>query len=100
MAPEHAWDTGECLNLPKKFLNRTTPQGSILSPLLWRIFDGTFSQLYKNNFPDLLSQLGDLISINHFSYADDHVTVVTIEVKATLSDAEVGKSSRSAVSMG
>ena len=69
----------------------TVPQGSILSPLIWRIFDGTFSQLYKNCFPRLLLEANDLVAITHFSYADDHVTIVTIEVNVDWPDSLVGK---------
>lgn len=73
--------TGERIALIKTFIFKTSPQGSILSPLFWRIYDGIFTKMYKNNLELLQEQEEDIIVISHVSYADDHLTVVTFWVE-------------------
>lgn len=73
-------DTGEKIELIKKFIRKTSPQGSILSPILWRVYDNIFTHLYKNNLKVLQEEHEDIIAISHVSYADDHITVVTFWV--------------------
>ena len=70
---------------------RSIPQGSILSPLLWRLFDGIFTQLYKNTFPAIYGKNTDILVITHISYADDHMTIFSILVKATDSNVIIGR---------
>ena len=80
----------DCYELKLKHL-RSIPQGSILSPLLWRIFDGIFTQLYKNSFPKVLEDHSDIFAITHISYADDHLTIFTIILDCSSSDADNGR---------
>ena len=70
---------------------RSIPQGSILSPLLWRLFDGIFTQLYKNAFPKIYGKNKDILVITHIAYADDHMTIFSILVKVTDSDQCIGR---------
>lgn len=101
-------DTGELLLVIRAFIYKTIPQGSILSPKLWRIYDLTFSVLYENSLkllmakkacviggdlaynPDDAQALADIrIEVNQslicfaaaITYADDHVTVIAILVR-------------------
>lgn len=73
--------TGERIALVKTYIFKTSPQGSILSPLFWRIYDGIFTKLYKNNIEILQEQNDDILAISHVSYADDHLTIVTFWVE-------------------
>ena len=70
---------------------RSIPQGSILSPLLWRIFDGIFTQSYKNAFPLIYENFEEVMAITHISYADDHVSIFSIIVDATESNEDIGR---------
>lgn len=101
-------DTGEILLVIRTFTYKTIPQGSILSPKLWRIYDLTFSLLYENSLsvlkiarcreidPDFdasaddASAIADLrLEVNQslicytgtVAYADDHVTAVAVMVR-------------------
>ena len=74
-------DSGEALELIKYHLLKTSPQGSILSPLLWRIYDNIFTALYKDSIKVIEEENEDIICISHVSYADDHVTIVTFWVE-------------------
>lgn len=107
MVTDH--ETGQLLVVIRAFAYKTIPQGSILSPKLWRIYDLTFSLLYENSLKRLithrLTELGkeplgnddpDWEAITRVeleynqaiicyagltAYADDHVTVVAIMIK-------------------
>ena len=70
---------------------RSIPQGSILSPLLWRLFDGIFTQLYKNSFPEIMEVHKDILAITHLAYADDHMTIFSIIADANSSFDEIGE---------
>ena len=60
-------------------MDQTSPQGSILSPTFWRIFDKIFSQIYINSLQrDLRAKFPCIAEIFHIAYADDHVTIITI----------------------
>ena len=83
-------DTAETYDLATRAL-RSIPQGSILSPLLWRLFDGVFTQMYKNTFPTILETNKDIVAITHIAYADDHMTIFSILVDANKSNDEIGK---------
>ena len=41
--------SGQTAERRRKFMDQTSPQGSILSPTFWRIFDKIFSQIYINS---------------------------------------------------
>lgn len=84
-------DTGEFRAVIYIILDQTTPQGSLISPSLWRIFDAIFTCVYKENLELLVLVNSDVIMVTHTSYADDHITAITFIVPLTVSDAEVGR---------
>ena len=65
--------------IKKKFGERSAPQGSLLSPLMWRYFDGLFSRLYTNSLLEIMKRCEYLVDFEHVSYADDHLTVVLVK---------------------
>ena len=73
--------TGDYVEIKKTFPNKSTPQGSILSPKLWRYYDGLFSRLYTNSLADLVARSAVLKDFWHFSYADDHLTILLVEIE-------------------
>ena len=80
-------DSDERVNIRKRYSTRTSPQGSILSPALWRIFDHAFSTLYKNALGQLVDQHEYLLNETlHVAYADDHVTVICLVVDMNETD--------------
>lgn len=83
--------SGESLELVRFHLLKTSPQGSILSPLLWRIYDNIFTELYKDSIKVVEEENEDIISIAHLSYADDHVTIVTFWVEIDEETQTTGK---------
>ena len=68
-------ETKEKIQVIKRYDDRTSPQGSILSPAFWRIFDKIFSQIYKDDLDNLVIQNEFLDSFHHVAYSDDHVTI-------------------------
>ena len=83
-------DTAETYDLTTRAL-RSIPQGSILSPLLWRLFDGVFTRMYKNTFPAIQESNKDIIAITHIAYADDHMTIFSIIVEVNKSNDVIGQ---------
>ena len=82
--------TGEKLELIKKYADKTAPQGSILSPLLWLIYDGLFTNLYKKLLRLAVASSGNSITdFFHTSYADDHLTILKICVPDTMDDKDI-----------
>lgn len=79
------------IEIVRKFLKKTTPQGSLLSPLLWRIYDNLFTELYKENLEAVVIEYDDILMISHVSYADDHLTVISFLVDKTQSDEVTGE---------
>ena len=70
----------EKIGLVRKYDNKTAPQGSLLSPFLWRVYDSTFTDLYKDMLQiQVKERVYDIVCLEHVSYADDHVTLCTIE---------------------
>lgn len=78
--------TGTTCAVVKKFLNKTAPQGSLLSPTLWRIYDKIFSELYMENIELYKDANDDIAAISHIAYADDHITLVTFWVEENADD--------------
>ena len=77
-------------NLVRKYNNKTAPQGSILSPFLWRVYDSTFTDLYKDMLQiQVKNKTYDIVSLEHVSYADDHVTLCTIEADGNEDEEEI-----------
>lgn len=83
-------DTGEFEWVIFVILDQTIPQGSLISPSLWRIFDCVFTVIYKENLEIVIQTNTDVIMVTHTSYADDHITAVTFIIPVDASDAEVG----------
>ena len=81
-------DTTDTYQLTTRAL-RSIPQGSILSPLLWRLFDGVFTRMYKNALPSIQESNKDIIAITHIAYADDHMTIFSILIEANKSNDEI-----------
>ena len=68
--------SGEKVKLEKRYEDKTSPQGSTLSPALWRIYDGVFSHIYKRELKKLKETTKCIHEVFHVAYADDHVTIV------------------------
>ena len=57
------------IEVEKKYEDRTSPQGSILSPAFWRIFDKIFSHMYKKSMDEYTKNDAFIDSYKHISYA-------------------------------
>ena len=82
-------ENNELLELVKKEITRSAPQGSILSPKFWRYFDCIFSRLYTNNLEDFIATIDFIRSVTHVSYADDHLTAAILKFKKNTSKADI-----------
>lgn len=67
--------------ISRRYGFKTSPQGSILSPKFWRIFDAIFTELYLERLNLLKRDHSHIKLMNHTSYADDHLTILTIAVR-------------------
>ena len=77
-------------HIAKTFADRSIPQGSLLSPLLWRLYDGIFSHLYVNCFEIVKNGDPSIVGISHVAYADDHLTIITFMVSVNRSNFYIG----------
>ena len=82
------------MELKGKFENKTSPQGSLLSPTFWRIYDAIFTRLYRNNLEDMFESFEDVVLIEHVAYADDHLTVVVIRILKEKEEDEIAREER------
>ena len=84
--------SGDRIRIQKVFPRKSTPQGSLLSTIFWRVFDGLFSTLYKSILARIKhdKECG-IIEVAHGSYADDHFTPIMIKVRKNLNPVEVAK---------
>ena len=57
------------LKVEKRYEDRTSPQGSILSPAFWRIFDKIFSHMYKKSMDEFKKNDVFIDSYKHVAYA-------------------------------
>ena len=57
------------LEVEKRYEDRTSPQGSILSPAFWRIFDKIFSHMYKKSLDKFMASDCFIDSYKHIAYA-------------------------------
>ena len=89
-------DSGEKLLIRKTILEKSTPQGSLMSPLFWRVYDGIFTERYRRSWKNVIEECPEIIDIFHVSYADDHLTVITLALDNDLTDEEVAESMSSA----
>ena len=71
------------LELIRRFLNKTSPQGSILSPAFWRFYDALFTKRYLDRLQALSEELDYVRSINYTSFADDKKTQAVLRFKRT-----------------
>jgi len=60
---------------------KTSPQGSTLSPALWRVYDKIFSEIYKDELRKLKDGTAVVDDFFHVAYADDHVTIIILKFK-------------------
>ena len=81
----------ERLEVHKTFQDKTTPQGSLLSPLFWRIYDALFTELYKESFERILRDNENMVALIHVSYADDHKTFAVFLLETSKADEIVAK---------
>lgn len=79
-------DTNELLVVVRAFLDKTIPQGSILSPKLWRIYEPLASTPWSD-ITEIELKVSQVVICyaGLVAYADDHVTVVAIMVKREIS---------------
>ena len=75
--------TGSRLQVNKIYKHKSTPQGSLLSTIFWRVYDGLFTTLYKTLLNRLKTshELGCALEYSHGSYADDHFTPIMVKIK-------------------
>lgn len=80
--------TNERANIIKRHSDRSTPQGSLLSPMIWRIFDKIFSEYYKMLLKQLVENRRQnrtaLSKFAHDVYADDQNSPLVLLVKSCL----------------
>ena len=81
----------------RRYPFKTSPQGSLISPKFWRIYDGLFSEYYKRCLDSLVNAHGELHSSGTIAYADDHVTVIAIITKIDAPDIEITRIARKAL---
>ena len=79
---------GPKVPINKKYSNRSSPQGSVLSPRLWRIFDGVFTHIYKRELEKCVEKYDNIIEFVHISYADDHMTIALIRLPKGLENSK------------
>ena len=83
--------SGEKVRLDRRYQHKTAPQGSSLSPYLWRFFDAIFTKMFKDGLTELKNNAEVVDSFFHVAYADDHVTVVVLKVKKDSSSQLIGE---------
>lgn len=83
--------TNELFEVIRILVLKTAPQGSLLSPILWRIYDGIFVYLYKNNIAVLVESDKSLVCISHVAYADDHITIITFVMPEESTKEQIGR---------
>lgn len=66
--------------LKKVFEDQTAPQGSLLSPKLWRLFDCAFSRLHVDCLREVVIKTEYIEKIDHVAYADDHLTILLVKI--------------------
>ena len=80
-------ETGEKANIVKTYQNRSVPQGSLLSPMLWRIFDKVFSEYYKILLECFIRNRHinktAIRNFGHTVFADDQKSPLVLRVKRT-----------------
>ena len=77
-------DRSKKLKIRKKYANRSSPQGSVLSPKFWRFFDNVFTHHYKKSLNRLVELASNISAVTHCSYADDHLTCLLFKFDKNL----------------
>ena len=67
-------DRNHRLKIRKRYHDRSSPQGSVLSPKFWRFFDKVFSHHYKKALKRIVDMSKNISLSLHCCYADDHLT--------------------------
>ena len=62
------------VEIKKRYVKRTSPQGSILSPFFWRIFDMIFSEIFREFLDVAVEEIPELESYSDENFADDKYT--------------------------
>lgn len=76
-------NTGETANI-KLIKGRSTPQGSSQSPKFWRIHDKIYATIHQKKMDEILIKNDQIVCYEHFSFADDQVTVIGLKVERLL----------------
>ena len=82
---------GPPLEIIKKFLDRTSPQGSSLSPKFWRFYDGVFTALYKSSLDTYANAHPNVVLKRHRSFAEDKLTFMLLRFSRDTPTEVVGK---------
>lgn len=80
--------TNQSYILKKVYEDQTAPQGSLLSPKLWRLFDGVFSRLYVDCLTEIVNKTEYIEKVDHIAYADDHLTILLVKIYNDESETE------------
>ena len=64
---------------------RSSPQGSILSPRFWRIFDGLATRAFANSLERFVKCSQTVEAAYTCCYADDHCTLIVVKWRGELS---------------
>ena len=91
--------TSEKLNIEKRYRFRSSPQGSVISPKLWRYYDGCFTHLFHMHLKVIQEKLGFLSNYAHVSYADDHVVIIQVKVSKGTSRSDLISKIKTVVSL-
>ena len=89
--------TEERYRIYRRFKSKTTPQGSLVSPKFWRIFDALFTKYYMVCVEKIVDGKRVLDSFFTVAYADDHVTVFAILTPISATEKEIAIIAKSAL---
>ena len=89
--------TGEKLEVKSKFEDRSIPQGSIISPSLWKLFDGLFTGFYNDLLTKLIKKSDFIEEAKNTAFSDDHLTALWLKISKTCSRKEIGAKIRTAL---
>ena len=83
------------LNIPayeikKRFKKRTSPQGSLLSPFFWRIFDMIFGEIFSSFLESAVEENKFLTSTDEENFTDDKYTALHMLFPKCMSTREIG----------
>ena len=73
-------DESESINLETE-PDRSTPQGSSVSPKFWRIHDHLFTTRFHHNIRITIRTNSSIITYSHIAYADDYVICLAVKIR-------------------